>query len=226
MALAFELGKVTVPAIRTRVLGHLAVIDGGLADAVAERLGQPGPAAESVPAVAMPPRDLPPSPALSQLASRAGGLAGRHVAALLTEGADDARLASLRRALAKAGARLTLVAQKIDGVHLADGTVQPANQALAGAPSCLFDAVLVIGSENGIAPLLTQPAALDWLRDAWRHLKAIGLDSAGTLLAHAAGVPTDEAVVMLDTSRGLDTFMQHAGKGKHHAREGAPGTDH
>jgi catalase len=226
MALSFELGKVTVPAIRTRVLGHLAVIDGGLADAVAERLGQDGPTVGSAPAVVVAPQDLPPSPALSQLASRAGGLAGRHVAALLTEGADNARLTSLRRALANAGARLTLVAQKIDGVRLADGTVQPADQALAGAPSCLFDAVVVIGSENGVAPLLTNPAALDWLRDAWRHLKAIGLDMAGTLLARAAGVPTDEAVVMLDTRRGLDTFVQQAAKGKHHAREGAPGTDH
>ena len=116
--------------------------------------------------------------------------------------------------------------QKIDGVRLADGTAQPADQALAGAPSCLFDAVVVIGSENGVAPLLTQPAALDWLRDAWRHLKVIGLDAAGTRLAQAAGMPTDDAVVPIAKRKGVDTLVEMAAKGKHHAREGAPGTDH
>lgn len=225
MALAFELSKVTVPAIRTRVLGHLAVIDEGLAAAVAERLGRPAPAADARPPVATAPQDLPPSPALSQLASRAGTLTGRHLAALLAEGADGVLLTALQRTLAKAGARLTLVAEKIEGVRLADGSAQPADQALAGAPSCLFDAVVVIGSENGIAPLLTHPAALDWLRDAWRHLKVIGLDAAGTLLAHAAGLPTDEAVVAVAKRKGIETFAQMAAKGKHHAREGAPGTD-
>jgi catalase len=226
MAFAFELGKVTVLAIRERVLGHLAVIDAGLADLVAERLGRPVPTAESRPQATVPPQDLPPSPALSQLASRAGGLAGRHLAVLLADGADDALLASLQRALAQANVRLTLVAEKMGGVRLADGTVQPADQALAGAPSCLFDAVIVLGSETGIATLRQHPAALDWLRDAWRHLKVIGLDSAGALLARTAGMPTDEAVVALTQRKSVETFVQKAAKGKYHAREGAPGTDH
>jgi catalase len=227
MALAFELSKVTVPAIRTRVLGHLAVVDEGLASAVAERLGTPAPTADTHPQVAVPPQPLPPSPALSQLASRStGGLHGRHLAVLLADGADDALLAALRQALAKAGARLTLVAEQIGGVRLADGSMQPADQALAGAPSCLFDAVVVIGSETGIATLRHHPAALDWLRDAWRHLKVIGLDPAGALLARTAGMPTDEAVVALAQRKSVDDFVQRAAKGKHHAREGAPGTDH
>ena len=223
-ALAFELGKVETEAVRLRVLGHLAVIDGRLLSAVAGKLGQPvGSVQPATPAVA--PQDLPPSPALSQVASRQGDLQGRHVGLLLADGLDQALLARLKKALAAAGARASTVAARLAGVSAADGQHCPADMALAGAPACLFDAVVVLGGAQGIAALARQPAALDWVRDAWRHLKAIGHDADGHGLLQAAGVASDAAVIALSNKASVGALLATAAQGKHLAREGAPGTD-
>jgi catalase len=216
-ALAFELSKVDIKAIRQRMLGHLLLVDATLAQAVATRLG--ADIHMVVPALpAAPPQDLPELASLSILASRSGGLAGCTVAALVVEGVDGALVQALRATLHKAGARR-------GGVLTTQGDVLAADAALDGAPSCLFDAVLVLGEAAGIKPLLTHPAALQWLRDAWRHLKVIGLDAAGRELAKAAGMGEDDAVVPVQNKRGVDNFCQWAARGKHIAREGAPGTE-
>lgn len=224
MALAFELGKVDTKAIRQRMLGHLCVLDEALAADVAARLGAD---IHTVPAtaVAVPPQDLPESPALSTLATRSGGLAGCTVAALVANGAALAVVKALRDSLEKAGATLVLVCPTREGALLADGTRLDADAALAGAPSCLYDAVVVLGSTEGIKPLKAQPDALNWLRDAWRHLKVVGLDAGGSELAKAAGIGSDDAVLTVDNKRTVDNFCQWAARGKHLAREGAPGTD-
>lgn len=223
-ALAFELGKVETGAVRDRVLSHLVLVDETLAQAVADKLGV---AAGSISAAtpARTPQDLPPSPTLSQVASRAGGLKGRHLAMLVAEGADAELVSTTRQALEKARARVSVIAQKIEGVKLSDGSLLKADGALAGSPSCLFGAVIVLGGEEGIQPLLGHPAAQDFLRDAWRHLKAIGLDAAGQQLAQAAGIGNDDAVLMLSDRKTVAKYLKVAAAGKHFAREGQPGTD-
>ena len=54
------------------------------------------------------------------------------------------------------------------GKHLAT------DMALSGAPSVFFDAVAIFASAEGIKPLLKNSAAIDWVRDAFGHLKVIG----------------------------------------------------
>ncbi|MEF7617528.1 catalase [Aquincola sp. MAHUQ-54] len=223
-ALGFELGKVETPAVRERVVAHLLLIDDALARGVMDKLGLP-PGSITPATPARPPQNLPPSPALSQVASRSGSLKGRHLALLVAEGADAQTVETVKTALEKARARVSVIADKISGVTLSDGTLLPADGALAGSPSCLFGAVVVLGSEDGIAPWLTHPAALDFLRDAWRHLKAIGLDDAGQQLAQAAGIGSDDAVVALADRRSVARYLKAAGQGKFFAREGQPGTD-
>jgi catalase len=223
-ALSFELGKLDIAAIRHRMLGHLRVVDDALAADVAHRLGLEltavGPATPAV-----PPQDLPELPSLSILATRSGGLSGCTVGALVADGADGVLVDALRASLRKAGAALVLVGPRRDGFRPSNGKVQTVDASLDGAPSCLFDAVVVLGNAAGIKPLKTNPAALQWLRDAWRHLKVIGLDAAGGELAKAAGIGEDDAVLTVDSKRAVDNFCQWAARGKHVAREGAPGTD-
>ena len=72
-AFTFELSKVETLAVRTRMLGHLAVIDPELHDRVATAMGMQGMADAIRPAV--PPRELAPSPALSLLGQGAGDAA-------------------------------------------------------------------------------------------------------------------------------------------------------
>jgi len=222
-AINFELSKVDTIAVRERVLGHLKVIDDKLAQGVADKLGyRLADIAAATPA--RTPIDLDASPALSQ-ASRLGTLKGREVALLLTDGVDDTMLDQARKAIEKAGAHPMIVAKKAGGVRTAGKSTVAADGALDGTPSFMVDAVMVLGSDKGIAALTGDPAALDWMRNAWRHLKAIGLDAAGRKLAEAAGIGTDDAVVDLTGAKGLPQFLRMAAKGKHFAREGAPGTD-
>src|SRR6185369_7420435 len=67
-AFAFELGKVETVAIRTRMLGHLAIVHPDLCSQVEDALGMEGEADTITPA--RKPVDMEPSPALSMVRDR------------------------------------------------------------------------------------------------------------------------------------------------------------
>jgi catalase len=66
---------------------------------------------------------------------------------------------------------------------------------LAGTPSVLFDAVAVILSDAGPKVLVKESAAIDFVRDAFGHLKAIAADHGGQALLKAANTGHDAGVV-------------------------------
>jgi catalase len=209
-AFAFELSKVETIPIRTRMLGHLMIIDEALGQGVEAALGMEGQADSITPA--RDPIDLEESPALSLIKKAKPTLMGRKVAALVTDGVDDRLLASLRTALEDEGAALAIVAPKIGGVTTAKGKKLPADQALSSAPSVLFDAVALLPSAEGAAMLAGEAAAIDWLRDAFGHLKVIGhVEPAAPIFEKAAVAPdADEGVVDLAGKGGIDTFIAAA----------------
>ena len=57
------------------------------------------------------------------------------------------------------------------GANLADGSLMAADGQLAGTPSVLFDAVAVVLSDDGAKTLALESAAIDFVRDAFGHLK-------------------------------------------------------
>ncbi len=120
-AFTFELSKVERADIRTRMVAGLRNVDEELAAAVAEGLGLRELPAPAEPA-RQPRHDLPPSPALSLLASPhgrsgPGSFAGRKVGVLVTNGADAEALAALRAAAESEGATVEIVAPAVGGVH-------------------------------------------------------------------------------------------------------------
>ena len=88
-----------------------------------------------------------------------------------------ATIDAVRDAVTAAGAKVKIVAPKVGGAKLADGSLQPADAQLAGAPSVIFDAVAVILSDAGASLLAGDSAALDFVSDAYAHLKALALDT-------------------------------------------------
>ena len=60
---------------------------------------------------------------------------------------------------------------------LADGKRLAADAQLVGAPSVLFDAVAIIVDHDAATVLAKEAAAIDFVRDAFGHLKAIGVDA-------------------------------------------------
>jgi catalase len=83
----------------------------------------------------------------------------------------------------------------VGGAKLADGSMLAAGGQLAGTPSVLFDAVAVILSDEGAKALSKESAAIDFVRDAFGHLKAIAVDKGGQALLKTANVGQDAGVV-------------------------------
>ena len=192
-ALVFELSKVETVHVREGVVGQLRQVDETLAQRVAAGLAMdalPPPAATRTPA-----EDRDPSPALQLIGKMKATLEGRAVGILIADGSDAALVASVREAATAAGAKVKIVAPKVGGAKLSDGIKLPAQGQLAGTPSVMFDAVAVILSEAGAAMLCKEAAAVDFVRDAFGHLKAIAIDAGGQLLVQGAGIQPDDGVV-------------------------------
>ncbi len=212
-AFTFELSKVVTVAIRTRVLGHLDLVEPELGERVAAALNMTGMADDITPAVE-PRDDLPPSPPLSLVAKAPATIKGRTVGVMVTAGFDSRLLASLTAALKREGAALKLIAPKIGPVKDDKGGKHEPDMIVDGGPSVLFDACVVMPSEEGVGDLLEMASAINWIRDAYGHLKALTyVDAAAPLLAKAAVEP-DVAlgVIDLDGKKGLDDFIAAAKK--------------
>ncbi len=197
-ALVFELSKVQTLHVRQAMVGHLIHIDANLAQRVATGL-----ALESLPSApqpAAPVQNMNPSPALQIIGKMRDTLEGRCVGILVNDGSDAALVSALKKAALAAGASVKIVAPKVGGVKLADGSPMAADGQLAGTPSVIFDAVAVILSPAGAQALLKEAAAIDFVRDAFGHLKAIAIDEGGQALLQKAGVAPDAGVIAASSS--------------------------
>jgi catalase len=192
-ALVFELSKVEHPHIREAMVGHLVHIEKDLAKRVAAGLGfDTMPAA---PAAAAPVQKMASSPALQIIGKMKDTLMGRAVGILIADGSDGAAIKKIKKAATDAGASVKIIAPKVGGAKLADGSMLAADGQLAGTPSVLFDAVAVILSDKGAKALSMEGAAIDFVRDAFGHLKAIAVDQGGQALLKIANVGQDAGVV-------------------------------
>ncbi len=216
-AFAFELAKVKTKAVRTRMLGQLAHVDKQLLHTVEKALGMEGQADDIKAATEV--LDMAPSPALSQLSKAPHTLKGRKIGVLVTDGVDDAQLRAIQERAQKEGAKVELVAPTIGGVSSRKNLTIEVDHALSGGPSMLFDAVIVAPSESGVAALLTQAAAIEWVHNAFVHLKVVGFVPEAEPLLRAAHVEltADEGIVSLDD--GLDGFIAAASKHRIWSRE-------
>lgn len=204
-ALVFELSKVALEHVRNRIMANLLNVDTELAKRVAAGLNMELPA-KSKPAAE--PRDMDASPALRIIGKYPESLQGRSLAILVTDGADGALIETLRTSAEAEGATVKIVAPKIGGVNLKDGSNLKIDGQLVGTPSVLFDAMAIVVSEKGCAGLLKEGAAIDFAKDAFGHLKAIGFTADAQPLLDKAGIEADEAVVDLDD--GVEAFLVQA----------------
>jgi catalase len=199
-ALVFELSKLEHPHIRAAMVGHLRNIEENLAQRVAFGLGMDDLPQAPTPAVAV--QVLAPSPALQLIGKMKDTLEGRAIGILVADGSDAASIDAAKKAATVAGAKVKLVAAKIGEVKLADGSLLKVDAQLAGTPSVLFDAVAIILSNEAAALLGKEAAAIDFVRDAFGHLKAVGIDKGGEALLKAAGIEPDSGVVVIEDNVG------------------------
>ena len=212
-ALVFELSKVETVRVRELVVSHLMVIEATLAQRVASGLGMkklPAPAKAAAPV-----QNMAPSKALALMCNMKHTLQGRCVAFLISDGSDAKAIAALKTAVLAAGARVKLIAPRVGGVQLSDGSDVAAHGQLAGSPSVMFDAVAVLLSSAEAKVLLKDAPALEFVRYTFAHLKAMALDEGGQILFKHARLVADAAVV---NAREAAAFVE-AAKSRQWARE-------
>ena len=204
-ALVFELSKCSFEHVRNRILGNLQNVDQDLAARVADGLAMPLPPKT---AAAVEPIDMDASPLLRIVGKYPDTLQGRAVGILVTDGADGAVVEAVKGAAQAEGASVKIIAPKVGGAKLKGGKLLKADGQLAGMPSVLFDAVALVLSEEGCADLLGESAAVDFVSNAFVHLKAIGFTPEAQPLLDKANVQPDAGIV--DLSGGADGFVPPA----------------
>src|SRR5690606_33566124 len=108
------------------------------------------------------------------------------------------------------GAIYEVIAPKIAGVTLSDGTTVAARHKIDGGPSVLFDAVAVLVSADGAALLSRDAAAKDFVTDAFAHCKFIGIGQEAEAIFAAAGIADDldDACLPLGKAADAATFLK------------------
>ncbi len=187
-ALTFELGKVEKVHIKERMLGLLTQVDNALAAKVAGELGLPLPKAPEKPMnhgvsadandTDFEPTNVTPmvdkSAALSMEGTIKNTIKTRKVAFLVANGVKDESLNRMKKALMDHGATVKLISLKQGAITTESGKQIPVDGSFLTDASVLYDAVYIPDGEKSIAALLTEPNAIHFVNEAYRHCKAIG----------------------------------------------------
>jgi catalase len=188
-AFRFELSKLTVPAIRTRMLASLRNASEELATKVAQGLNMALPEAMPLAIAKAPKPEVRLSPSLSLLARPGdGSIAGRKVVILVADGVVGQAVRDVHAALFKQGAMPRFAAPRIGPVDTTDGVDIQADVSLENEPGFLFDALVVPDGEGGIAALASDAHVFEFIRDQFRHCKPILALGAGVDLLRSAGL--------------------------------------
>lgn len=194
-AFVFELSKVGLDHVRSRVVSHLLNIAPELGQRVAAGL------AIDLPAPAKPfskPIDLAPSDALSIQKNWKETLQGRKVGILFAEGSDKAALDGLIAAIKAEGGTAFTISTKVGTQHLKGGDMAADGQ-LAGSPAMLFDAIAMILAPEAAKKLARDAGAVGFVMEAYAHLKAIGHCDGSKIILERAGIEPDAGVGHYDT---------------------------
>lgn len=231
-AFRFELTRVQILAIRKRVVSLLRNVDDVLAARVAKDLGfalpDPAPLASNLPISTY---DV--SPALS-LFSRPGdgNISTRRVAILVGDGVNAKGLGTIYSSLLNSGAVPRLVGARLGTITTQDGNTLDVEITLEAAPSVLYDAVVIPDGSTCIDALSKDAHTLEFIREQYRHCKAILVVGAGADLLAAADIPgmlpdgsSDPSVVITSEKSlndGLERFKTAIAAHRMYLRETDP----
>ena len=231
-AFRFELSKVTVPAIRERMVASLLNVSEALAKTVAAGLGManlPAPLPKALETVETP--EVTVSAALSLKARPGdGSIAGRKVALLVADGVDGDSLLKIHAALLAQDAVPRFVAPHIGRVVTSDGTEIEADASLENEPGFLFDALVLPNGKAGVDALSKDGHTAEFIKDQYRHCKPIlVLSGSQTLFAQAGGsdlTPSggQDPGIFIGPFRSstVQAFIKGIGRHRHPERETAP----
>ncbi len=226
----FELSKVSVPAIRERMVASLVNVSAELAAAVATGLGVAVP--KALPKALTNPvaPEVLRSAALSLTALPGdGGIRTRKVAILTADAVDGASIMLMISALSAAGAAPCVIAPRLGRVKTTDRKPLEAVATLENSAPVLFDALVLPDGADGVANLARHDQTMDFIRDQYRHGKTILALGASKVLLTSAGVSEtlpsgkrDPGILLGSASRDATAvFIAAVSKHRHTEREAA-----
>lgn len=226
----FELSKLTVPAIRERVLSMLVNVSPELAVAVAAGLGVAVPEAmpKTLERTAQP--EVTKSAALSLTALPGdGGIHTRSVAILVADGVDGHGIAAVQAALLAAGATVHLIAPRLGPVQAGAGAAFDATGTFENSPAVLFDGLVLPDGAEGVKRLGVAFEVMDFISNQHRHGKTIlalgaskallGQAGIGATLADGSKYPGLIFATGARTEGAAAAFIAALGKHRHPERE-------
>ena len=188
-AFRFELSKVTIPAIRKRMVSGLRNVSEELAAALADDLGLELPDAMPRATDKAPAPEISSSPALSLMALPGErGIATRKVAVLIADGIEGRSVSKIVDALTNAGAVTRLLSNRLGTLTSAEGTPFEADATLENSPPVLFDALVLPDGIDAVERLSKDGHTLEFLKDQYRHCKSILVLGAASKLLKKAGI--------------------------------------
>jgi catalase len=229
-AFRFELSKLTVPAIRERMLASLVNVAPELAASVAAGLGMEAPAAMPRAIQNPPTAEVKVSPALSLMALPGNcGIRTRQVAILVAPGVHKASIVAVHAALLAEGAVAHFVGPRVGKFVADDGGEIEANKSMENSPSVLFDALVLPDGEQAIDMLAKDGHTMEYIKDQFRHCKTILALGAGRSLLEKAGVmavaENDPGILVVDIEEAEDAaskFVAAIALHRHTARDSDP----
>ena len=235
-AFRFELSKLTVPAIRERMVASLRNASEELARKVADGLGiktLPDALPRAMENPAKPEVTL--SPSLSLLARPGdGSIRGRKVAMLIAPGVAAKSVAQVRAALLAEGAVPRLVATHVGAIEADDHSMLDADASLENEPGFLFDAMVLPDGEAAVAALAKDAHTMDFIRDQYGHGKSVWVLGASKKLLAKAGVheklgsgKDDPGLIFSagnDVEKACPAFIRAIARHRHPERETDPPT--
>ncbi|MCA1779267.1 MAG: catalase [Xanthomonadaceae bacterium] len=229
-AFRFELSKVGIQAIRERMLSSLVNVSSELASEVAAGLGLEVP--EAMPKATTNPAapEVTVSPALSLMALPGKrGIRTRQVAVLVEDGVHYASLVALHDVLVEAGAVVHFVGSRV-GTFVGDsGDRLEADKSMENSPSVLFDALVIPDGSDAVSTLVDNGHSTEYIKNTFRHCKAILALGAGRELLESAGIGPvidDDPGILLaksaDAASVAPAFIEAIAAHRHWSRDRDP----
>lgn len=244
-AFSFELGKVKSVPVRQRMIGILSLVDKSLAGEVAAALGLEvqekleTPINKSLPADANP-SDYEPievkvklkkSAALSMENTVKDTIASRKIAVLAADGVDASSLKIVTDAIQSEGGIVHIISPKLGQITGSDNKPIQVEESFLTAASVLYDGIYVPGGEASVNKLQSNPDAIHFLNEGFKHCKAIAADSearpvldATYFLSNApefdGGSSLDAGLIIEGDAKSLaDKFIKAIGRHRFWERE-------
>jgi catalase len=228
-AFRFELSKVTIAAVRERVVSMLRNASEDLAASIADGLGMQLPDAMPKALENPPAPEIERSPRLSLTARPGdGGIRTRKVAIMIAPGTHGATAWAVTTALQAQVAVVRFVGPRIGPLATSDGDQIDADASLENQPAVLFDGVVIPDGAEAIDSLSTDGLAREFIQDQYRHCKTIlALGDAAKLLNESGinvGAGTDPGLIVADgdAKGATEQFIKALAKHRHYERETQP----